>query len=147
MRRIGFTGRPTPLADAQWRRLHTLLVTERGGELHHGDCVGGDETAHVIAGELGLRRVVHPPTSDRKRAFCAGEEEREPAGYHERNHAIVDETALLINCPAGPEASYPRAGEWATVRYARKLERPIVHIWPNGSATTEGELDTGTMKP
>ena len=140
MRRIGITGRPSEPTRSQVDALHTLLVTERGSSLHHGDCVGGDETAHFIAGDYGLWRVVHPPTNDRARAFCAGEEERAPAPYLVRNRAIVDATEVLICLPAGPERSFPRAGEWATVRYARKLGRPIVFVWPNGSMTTEGEL-------
>ena len=139
-RRIGITGRPTDLTRAQVDALHTLLFTERGSELHHGDCIGADEGAHYLAGGLGLWRVVHPPTVDRHRAFCAGDEERAPAPFLVRNRAIVDATEVLICLPAGPERSYPRAGEWATVRYARTLERPIVFVWPDGHSTTEGTL-------
>jgi hypothetical protein len=53
-----------------------------------------------------------------------------------RNHDIVDETELLIACP-GELAEAVRSGTWATVRYARKLGRPIVIFWPDGSVTGE----------
>jgi hypothetical protein len=37
--------------------------------------------------------------------------------------------------PSGPERL--RSGTWATVRYARKLRKPITILWANGEVTEE----------
>jgi hypothetical protein len=89
---------------------------------------------------------VHPPTDDRKRAFCTGNgADWEPKPYLERNHDIVDETTILIACPNGEERM--RSGTWATVRYAR--QRILNHegqltiiISPSGQVTKEGRETT-----
>jgi len=54
-----------------------------------------------------------------------------------RNHDIVDCTELLIACPKSMKEEL-RSGTWATVRYARKLERPVIIIYPNGISSSEG---------
>ena len=53
-----------------------------------------------------------------------------------RNRDIVRETAVLI---ATPEQTIEqlRSGTWATVRYARKMNRPTVLIFPDGTLTLE----------
>ena len=66
--RVGFTGTERGLSDRQRDGLRSVLATSR--ELHHGDCIGGDAEADAIARQSGLHVVVHPPTSDRKRAWC-----------------------------------------------------------------------------
>jgi hypothetical protein len=109
-----------------------LLDGIDGLELHHGDCVGADADAHAIARALRARVVVHPPWVTKKRAFCHGNETRDPLPYLERNHHIVDETDMLIATPRGPELL--RSGTWATVRYARQQGKVIVIIEPGGGA-------------
>lgn len=49
----------------------------------------------------------------------------------ERNRTIVDECEVLVACPAGPEVT--RSGTWSTIRYARRIGRPVVIIYPDGS--------------
>lgn len=118
---IGYTGTQLGMSDRQKAGLRThLLLAEPGSEFHHGDCTGGDEEAHAIALECGLRVVIHPPINPNKRAFCKGAAVvLESKDYIPRNHDIVDASQLLI---AGPKTNDEelRSGTWATVRYARK---------------------------
>lgn len=101
-------------------------------ELHHGDCIEADAEAHEIARALGWHIVGHPPTNPHKRAFCQFDEARPPAPYLVRNRHIVNETTALLATPRS-FAEVIRSGTWATIRYARKLGRPVIVIYPNGS--------------
>lgn len=121
---VGFTGTRRGMNPWQRYLLENALVSLEVTELHHGDCVGSDAQANVVVQYLGLRTVIHPPTDPKARAFCTYDEAREPCPYLERNHQIVDETDILIAAPEGPEVV--RSGTWATIRYARKLNRHVV---------------------
>ena len=118
--------------------------------LHHGDCVGGDEAAHVTASEApGWKIEVHPGTDGEgespHRAYMATampdrvQEVHEPCAYMERNMDIVTTTAFLLAAPSGPEKK--RSGTWSTVRAARRLRHPVIIFWPDGDATMEGFED------
>lgn len=142
MRGVGFTGTQRGLTKEQKVSLGRVLLFDVAGEaahsFHHGDCVGADEEAHGLASHWGIRIVLHPPDNDAKRAFCVNVrpdlwdeiEVREAKPYLLRNREIVDETEVLVACPGGPEEL--RSGTWSTVRYARKLGRPVVIVWPDG---------------
>lgn len=70
--------------------------------------------------------------NESRRAFCdqtGPTELREPAEYLDRNHAIVDECSVLIAAPRSLTEEQ-RSGTWATVRYARKMGRPVVILDP-----------------
>jgi hypothetical protein len=129
--RIGITATREGLTDAQARALAEFFTA--APEVHHGDCVGGDERAHGVAQAAGCRIVIHPPIWDSARAFCTGAAEtREPLPYLNRNHRIVDETETLVALPKQERGEERRSGTWATVRYARGLRRPVVIIRPSG---------------
>lgn len=136
---VGFTGTRSGLTGQQWNALRDILLQECGpsGEVHHGDCVGADDSAHHIALSLRFRIVMHPPTDRSRRAFCHAADHILPAlPYLERNHAIVDATDLLVACPEGKEEKQ-RSGTWATVRYARKTGKPIILVFPDGTVRRE----------
>ena len=140
--RIGFTGTRGGMSTHQrqaFRHLLELLTEmEYTNELHHGDCLGADADAHNLALSAGVPIVIHPPHNPSLRAFCEGaREERDPMAYIERNHAIVDETTVLVACPL-EERENVRSGTWATVRYARQKNRCIHIIYPNGMIIPEG---------
>lgn len=130
--RFGFTGTSLGITGPQIQSLRSFL-TGGSGEFHHGDCVGADATAHKVAVECGYCPILHPPTNYSKRAWCevAGHLMRQEKPYLTRNRDIVDETIALIATPAEFEEQ-PRGGTWYTVRYARKQNRPIVMIYPDG---------------
>lgn len=136
--RIGHTGTRNAPTSAQKSAVYDeLLRTEQGwrGELgdlefHHGDCVGTDAFAARVAYAFGYRVVAHPPSDPGLRSWTNAHETRVPLPYIQRNHVIVDEIEHLIVTPEGPERL--RSGTWATVRYARRLERPMTIVWPDG---------------
>jgi hypothetical protein len=135
--KIGFTGTRYSMTINQRVVLRQDLLPSYGpGELHHGDCVGADAQAHQIACAALFRIISHPPTNPVKRAFCKADEEREPRPYLERNYVIVRDTELLIACP-GELTEQLRSGTWSTVRYARRLGRPVVLVFPDGTVKRE----------
>lgn len=138
--KLGITATRQLLARRQYLELARFILSLDVDEVHHGDCVGGDETAHVLAAHAGRRIVIHPPTDRKLRAFCdlivypseshivsevtvLGERP-----YLDRDHDIVDDTDLLVGVPSGPERQ--RSGTWATIRYARKIGRPVAILMP-----------------
>jgi hypothetical protein len=60
----------------------------------------------------------------------------DPKPYLVRNHDMVDQSEFLIGTP-GEEQEVLRSGTWATIRYARKLKRPILIILPKGKLVAE----------
>ena len=131
---IGFTGTRQGLTEPQKERLwSTLQSLQKDGAVFfcHGDCIGADSAAHLMASILGLRIILHPPDRDALRAFCEADEVRKPLPYLQRNHAIVDETDVLLACPGGRREEL-RSGTWATVRFARKQGKRVILIYPDG---------------
>lgn len=125
------------MANAQGRAVSDLLERLNPTEFHHGDCLGADDEAVILARDLGVPRVLgHPPDNDSMRAFVYSDEEFEPQPYLMRNRDIVDSTDVLIAAPYGTSETQ-RSGTWSTVRYARKLKRPIYIVLPRGRVETE----------
>jgi hypothetical protein len=132
--KVGFTGTQSGMSRHQAAQLIDNLVALECTEFHHGDCIGADNQADVLARNIVGRIVVHPPTNDSKRAFTtrkAGTVVRPPKPYLERNHDIVDETDVLIATPRDERVEELRSGTWATVRYARKQGKRVI-ILPRG---------------
>ena len=130
--KMGFTGTQAGMTNRQRSRFAQLL-DQSVEEFHHGDCIGADEEAHKLT-RLTIpdtKIVIHPPSNTSKQAFCASDEIRAPKPYLDRNHDIVDETDELIATPKGFEEEL-RSGTWATVRYARRKNKKVTIIWPDG---------------
>lgn len=125
--KVGFTGTRRGMSTTQVAWLAKFLRNESVTEFHHGDCIGSDAEAHVIAESvLKYRRIaihIHPPISDSKRAYKHGDVEYDAKPYLDRNRDIVDACDVLVACPGQPETL--RSGTWATVRYARKIGKPV----------------------
>lgn len=144
--RIGFTGTQEGMSIAQLSTFYDWFP-KSASQFHHGDCVGADENAdgivRMIAPDTTI--VIHPPSDSKKRAFCPKNTPRTGTidivhpvkPYLDRNKDIVDDTRYLIATPKGPEEL--RSGTWSTIRYARKLGRPIMIIYPDGTVVHENE--------
>ena len=136
---IGFTGTRNGMSSGQISSLYFIIgLLGKASELtfHHGDCVGADEQAHKIVGYKGLSITIHPPLNPGKRAFCRGTTSWQEKSYMDRNRDIVDCCGILIACPENLPGC--RSGTWATIRYARKLKKRIIIIWPDGEFKEEG---------
>lgn len=137
MREVGFTGTRVGMTLFQKEELKKILnrlAPDVGGVFHHGDCVGADEQAHVIAVECNYIIVVHPPIRPDRRAFKMGDEIRVSKAYMMRNQDIVDECGILVAAPK-EMAQIDRSGTWSTVRKARRAKKEVIILWPTMTET------------
>ena len=132
---VGFTGTRSGMNEYQKIGVHGVLrALKKHGhiEFHHGDCTGADEQSDEIAHDIGFTVIIHPPINPKQRAYCKNAYEiRDEKEYIDRNHDIVDETDILIAIPHEDTEIKRGSGTWATIRYAKKMKKPIVIIYPN----------------
>lgn len=130
---LGFTGTRQHLSDRQVAQLAEALEScwfNGFRFFHHGDCVGADAVAHLLADQIGYKVVIHPPVDPKHRAFSEPWYEiREPRLYLDRNRDIVSDSVKMLACPH-QRNEVVRSGTWSTIRLARALERDLEIIWP-----------------
>ena len=132
--RIGFTGTRGIYAinERRLRNLELILgeLYDKGyNYFHHGDCIGADEEAHKIAKKIGYKIIIHPPVSDKYRAYCKGASKTLPEGeYLERNKDIVNSVSIMLALPKDPGQEERRSGTWTAVRYAWKNMVPVTFL-------------------
>jgi hypothetical protein len=129
---IGVTGTRKGANEAQLGRVFAFLSMFRHTPnmvLHHGDCVGVDEQVAGLARSIGYRIVGHPPDKNEFRAYFPSDEVRQPFPYLIRNRHIIDECQTLIAVPR-ETVEQLRSGTWATIRFARSVEKPIKMVMP-----------------
>jgi hypothetical protein len=130
--RLGFTGTQKGLSIGQVNQLQDSLRRLQPVEVHHGDCLGADTEFHLICVSLKVPLIViHPCDIPAKRANCHLREHsiskvvvlpvKAPL---ERNQDIVRCAQKLLACPYDRQEQL-RSGTWATVRYARRLNKPV----------------------
>ena len=130
--RAGFTGTREGMTKSQYYAVWYLLETLGVTELHHGDCVGADAEAHLLALARKIYIVIHAPVDETHRAFCAGASEvREAKTHFARNRDIVDETQILIATPL-LDVPQDHGGTWYTIGYGSKKGRQPYVVWPTG---------------
>ena len=135
---VGFTGTQRGMTGAQKDAFRALMrsFSARGlQQFHHGDCIGADADAHKIARELLFRIILHPPENAGKRAFCQADEVFPVKPYLVRNHEIVQESTVLLATP-GESVEQLRSGTWATIRFAQKIGRRGLILYPDGLIVT-----------
>lgn len=128
---IGFTGTRHGMTVVQNRNMITLLQDLDPEWVHHGDCLGADHQVDLAAQLLDICRHVHPCNIASQRAYCAGEVIESTLAPLVRNRVIVDACALLLAAPDTTQERR-RSGTWSTVRYARRIGRPIKLLLPDG---------------
>ena len=136
---IGFTGTQQGMTYQQEFSLRKKLdEIERRDILTcacHGDCIGSDAEFHELCQEHGFAIEIRPCTITQKRAYCQGADQVHiPDEPLTRNHFIVADSELMF---ATPKENHEvlRSGTWATIRYAQKLWKHIIVIWPDGTIT------------
>lgn len=134
--KIGFTGTQEGMTERQkvnFMQVFLWFESRHGArnlEFHQGQCIGGDEDSLVLVkSREGVWTVSHPPLDKRRTHSMECDEVRPGYPFLERNHNIVDEVAVLLAAPRSRKEEL-RSGTWATVRYARKINRPYEMIWP-----------------
>jgi hypothetical protein len=135
--KIGFTGTRNGMT-----RLQRAFVLRAVGqchvtEVHHGACIGADYDFHTIAMLLKLPIVIHPGVNKQgvcyARANCPNAKEVKPEKFYlDRDKDIVNAVDLLIATPKS-RVEELRSGTWATVRYARKKDKDLLIVFPDGN--------------
>lgn len=147
LRHVGFTGTSrrelTPQQEVGVTNVLSCYADNWIHALHHGDCVGADAHVHRIGRRFEMWLELHP-TFGARRAYCASERDfgvtiHEPLPPIVRNHVIVDRCELLVAAPFD-EKEELRSGTWATVRYARRVGKPIVIVHADGHIVLNGDL-------
>lgn len=138
--KVGFTGTRQRLTSDQYTALFKWIAKTPMDEFHHGGCLGADATAVDIVDRKWGKCVIHMypchlrgMTSENASRLSQVTHDVKPP--LDRNRDIVNASDVLLACPDGPERV--RSGTWSTVRFARKLNRHIVIVWPNGTVTEE----------
>lgn len=129
---VGFTGTQQGMSPTQKQVIRQLLVNLKPSVVHHGDCIGSDAEFHDICLDLNIPIEIHPPLQRSKRTFCKGAVIiHPPKEYLPRDVDIVLSSKILIATPKSTLEEI-RSGTWYTVRQARKYDRDIYIIFPNG---------------
>jgi hypothetical protein len=131
---IGFTGTQRGLTVRQHLSLVEVLLGLREQQewMHNGDSIGADAEAARLWRNFDGKIWLHPPIETSKRAYIKADIEQRPYTYLTRNHHIVECAEGLIGCPKEP-FEVLRSGTWATIRYARTLQRRLIIIYPDGT--------------
>lgn len=133
--RIGFTGTQKGMRKEQKKKFTLVLADltsrQRTNEFLHGNCIGADEEAAVIAGNLGLFLVAFPCNLTSKQSTIGSHECRGVKAPLDRNRDIVDECDVLIICPY-TFTDIVRSGTWFTYRYAESEGKRTITIFPDG---------------
>lgn len=143
--KIGFTGSRTGITLGQQVTVLDILqhffVPETNNEFHHGNCVGADEQALMMAEAVGWWTVAHPANGldDLQISVFSSDEAWNYKHPLTRNKDIVEETEYLIACPKESTEPKPARGQgtWSTVRYARQRGKQLVIVWPDGTFKEE----------
>ncbi len=140
----GFTGTQDGMTDSQLIAFIDWIGNATPSEFHHGQCVGADVQAALIAHEFSFTVIAHPghpkdqPKSTYQRGiFLNNDVVLEAYPYLERNHHIVDASEIVLATP-GQMQEVMRSGTWATIRYAQK-SKPVVLFMPDGSIEYRGK--------
>ena len=133
--KVGFTGTQDGMTAPQREGFWSVLGDLQPEEFHHGLCIGSDEEAHGLVQQVpGCETHGRPPLNISKMAKCECDVMYAPKDYLRRNRDIVDATDRLVATPKGPEEL--RSETWSTIRYAKRLGRPVTIIMPDGVITT-----------
>lgn len=134
---VGVTGTQDGGTERQYYLLQQMLGKEfkSATELtfHHGDCIGVDAKADSLAYAFGFKITIYPCTINEKRAFTRNYTHAMPPKLPlDRNRDIVDAVDVLYVLPSSMQEQL-RSGTWATYRYCKKIGKPYVIIYPDGT--------------
>lgn len=143
---IGFTGTQRGMTSEQAAVFSRLLAEYATPEIHHpeeirfnhGNCIGADEQAAMIAGNMGMWLVAYPGDNPSKQSTITSHHEYAPENNLKRNLQIIEDSDVIFACPGEPNEVL-RSGTWMTVRHARKAGKMLIVIMPGGMYTAPSE--------
>lgn len=139
---VGFTGTRRGLTKAVDYALRDVF-SDLQGVMAHGCCAGADRQAHAIwrAAQRRIEPFRHPGDLSQyqwaRNVWWRGEILFNVIPHLQRNKVIVDRCGVLVAAP-GEAQGQLRSGTWSTIRYARRVGRPVIMVLPNGSVVREG---------
>ena len=131
----GFTGTRKGMTLQQGQ--YTRLAVRHGKPaiVRHGGAHGADMEFHALWREELPRRFADVWTADAKQAKMFDGQDNVSVNpvmdpLH-RDEEIVRRSKFLIACPHTQKEEL-RSGTWTTIRRARKIDIPILIVWPDG---------------
>lgn len=130
--RFGFTGSRSGLPEWKKEQIEKEFDKHPKIEVFHGDCIGADTDFHNLCLEYRQRTnkeliiYIHPPDNNSMRGNNTPDYIATPKQYLKRNRDIVDNCNVLIACPFDANREEVRSGTWATIRYARNNNIPVI---------------------
>lgn len=138
---LGITGTRNGMRPKQQQMVRSIVGFLLPDEAHHGDCVGADAEFHDIVREITQAViVVHPPLNKSHVACKEGDFTLPDREYMRRNKDIIAESDLMLATPFEYEERGRGSGTWAAIRHTRKVHKPLIIIWPDGTFEAEGDL-------
>lgn len=140
---VGFTGTRIGMTPVQWQAVRDLCASWLIIEAHHGLCQGADEEFHWLLRGLGNGPKIdihgHPPIRQAhvasKRTWQDCNVTNTPKEFNVRDKDIILASSRLIGAPFCPEVT--ASGTWTTIRFARKKNKPIWIVMPDGEVIME----------
>lgn len=128
---LGITGTRKGMTGKQRSKFTQLMRGMVVEKFSNGQCVGVDAQAVIIVKSLhpDCHVISRPGSNKSMTSDVYYTEQYDPIDNLERNRQIVDECDLLIVVPETKEEVI-RSGTWSTFRYAKKIGRPTLVIWP-----------------
>lgn len=148
MTSVGFTGTRTGMTlqqtDVILRQLIFWLCRPGDHEWHDGDCKGADDEAHnAVEGfkkqGYNVKLIGHPCSIEPLQVGNEFDERREVKQPLNRNKDIVNESDVMLAAPKETLERFIGSGTWATIRYATKMGRPTLIVFPNGTIESRNE--------
>lgn len=135
--RAGFTGTRKGMNFKQQGQLRIELMRLAPSLLAHGACRGADDQADELAAEMDIYRVAYPSTASTRvhdnylRARTGSQITiiLPPSLPLVRDKMIVDIAEIMIAAPK-TMTEIVRSGTWTTVRYARRMKKEVIILWP-----------------
>ena len=143
--RLAFTGTRAGMTVPQMEVIEDLLRNRTEWKAHgNGLCLGADTQMFTLVLNLrpDMARKGFPsdiPTAQARHYYDQCHELDPIRPPLERNQVMVDWATgggLLLATPK-EKVEQLRSGTWATVRYARKADLPIIFVFPDGEARRE----------
>ncbi len=133
--RVGFTGTREGMTIIQWDQFEFLFSYYDVTEFHDGDCVGADTQAHATARGLSPRpkMIGHPCNLHKYRAYNEYDITHPIKAPLVRNRVIVANSDLMFAAPKEFDEVLRGSGTWATIRYAKSREVPLIVVFPDGT--------------
>lgn len=151
--RVGFSGSRQGMTNNQVLHVHMLLGDLRSAgatQVTHGMCQGSDKQFHDMAKALGYFIIGCPGVTAAWEPYLRADVEcdlvRAEKPFLVRNRDIVTESDVMIVTPREKTEQHKGSGTWASIRYTRTANKPLVVLWPDGSSLVERVADVQTAE-